>query len=129
MAVAKPNLTVQEFTDQFTEISTAYPFLSDEQMWTAIYNCWKYNESVKASQGVRLDVNDLKTVPQYLEMVVVDKLKADYPTLVTDKQNWIAELSSSPDFTALFLQQASLPENAGKSISEIASGMPFLFNL
>ena len=129
MAISKPDLTYSEFTKQFTDLGKKLPFLSDEQKWGFIYACWKSNKAIKDEKGDKLVDDDLYTIDEYVELIIKGATDSYYTMVVADKSAWIGELSSSPEMTALLIQQAQLPENAGKSISEIASSMPFLFNV
>lgn len=116
----KPNLTKTEFDQQVADIAAKLPFLSDEQKWGIVYACWLYNQS---------NPEATKTVSEYIEFVIGSSTDSYYTKVVEDKQAWIAQISADPAMTVILLGAAQLPENAGKSLSEIASGLPFLYNM
>lgn len=120
MAIAKPDLTLTEFNDQMAALATQLPFTSDEQKWGIVYAAWKYNQA---------NPEATKTITEYVELVVGGAATSYYTSVIADKREWIAELSASPEMTAVLIAQAQLPENSGLSLSEIASGLPFLFNV
>lgn len=129
MPISKPDLTQAQFTAQVTELGQLFPFLSNEQKWGVVYASWKANDAAK--QAWTDDKNPFvpKTAAAYFTEIMSSAADSYYATVVDDKRVWISELSASPEMTTVLLNQAKLPQNAGKSLAAIASDMPFLYNL